>query len=105
MTRQQEGSADLFSWMEGLVLMMLYLIIAVSFWYYPVRLGLLICSGKGHRLTSRVQTRPLWLGVEIDVLTLCVNCNTRCTADLLMVYYLRIIADTRTNTDAGLGFL
>ena len=23
------------SWMEGLVLMMLYLIIAVSFWYYP----------------------------------------------------------------------
>ncbi len=24
------------SWMEGLVLMMLYLIIAVSFWYYPV---------------------------------------------------------------------
>jgi hypothetical protein len=24
------------SWMEGLVLMFLYLIIAVSFWYYPV---------------------------------------------------------------------
>jgi hypothetical protein len=24
------------SWMEGLVLMLLYLIIAVSFWYYPV---------------------------------------------------------------------
>lgn len=23
------------NWMEGLVLMMLYLIIAVSFWYYP----------------------------------------------------------------------
>lgn len=27
--------------MEGMVLMMLYIIIAVSFWYYPVRLGLL----------------------------------------------------------------
>lgn len=30
------------SWMEGLVLMMLYLIIAVSFWYYPVCLSSLI---------------------------------------------------------------
>jgi hypothetical protein len=28
--------ADIDSWMEGLVLMLLYLIIAVSFWYYPV---------------------------------------------------------------------
>ena len=27
---------DTHSWMEGLVLMLLYLIIAVSFWYYPV---------------------------------------------------------------------
>ncbi|ODO08937.1 calcium/proton exchanger [Cryptococcus wingfieldii CBS 7118] len=26
------------NWMEGMVLMMLYIIIAVSFWYYPVRL-------------------------------------------------------------------
>lgn len=26
--------------MEGMVLMMLYIIIAVSFWYYPVRFDL-----------------------------------------------------------------
>ena len=44
------------SWMEGLVLMFLYLIIAVSFWYYPVgRDTIMRCQAK---LMDRAQTRP-----------------------------------------------
>ena len=48
--------------MEGLVLMMLYLIIAVSFWYYPVRPFFSNSKSKA-ALTNRDQIQLLYLDV------------------------------------------
>jgi hypothetical protein len=50
--------------MEGLVLMMLYLIIAVSFWYYPV-CPLHFNSAWKAELINRDQIQLLYLGVVI----------------------------------------
>lgn len=74
---------SLLSWMEGLVLMMLYLIIAVSFWYYPVSRcrwtwiciiptgsedikekeimrSVLMCEGIKHRYLARMLAISRW---------------------------------------------
>lgn len=52
------------NWMEGLVLMFLYLIIAVSFWYYPVSLGLATAVSWERLMGYRGQRWRSLLGVR-----------------------------------------